>query len=220
MSINTNETSNNTFGSMQIQAFIDRLASKDAVPGGGGAAALMGAVGTALGNMVASLTIGKKKYAPVQEEVLLLQEKADKIQADFIALMDLDAKVFLPLSAAYGLPKETKEQQDYKDMVMAEALQEAALVPLRIIETCGEALEVIDRISQIGSVLALSDAGCATACVEAAIRSAALNVYINTKSMKDRALADTINQQVANYLSDFLPLSNQIYTRVKDRFTI
>ena len=105
--------------------FIEELASKAPVPGGGGASAFVGAVGVALGNMVANLTIGKKKYADVEDELIVLREKAYVLQKELLLLIEKDAKVFEPLAAAYKLPKETEEEKAYKEKVMEEVLREA-----------------------------------------------------------------------------------------------
>ena len=143
--------------------FIEALSSKAPVPGGGGAAALMGAIGTALGDMVGSLTLGKKKYADVQEDVIRLKEAAAQLEQEFLELVQADADVFEPLSRAYGLPKETEEQRRHKAEVMEKALTEAAGVPLRIMECCGRAICLVAEMEKIGSVIAISDAGCAAA---------------------------------------------------------
>ena len=114
--------------------FVEILASDAPAPGGGGAAALVGAVGTALGNMVGSLTVGKMKFADIEEEMLALKARCDGLQADLLALIAKDAEVFEPLSKAYGLPKETEEQRVYKAQVMEEATLLACSVPMEIME--------------------------------------------------------------------------------------
>lgn len=176
--------------------FVTALASNSPTPGGGGAAALVGAVGVALGNMVGSLTVGKKKYAEVEEEILTLKAKSDKLQEKLLNMAEKDAEAFTPLARAYGLPTETDEQRTKKAAIMAQALREAARAPLQIMELCIEALDVIDRFARIGSKLAVSDAGCAAVCIQAALKAACLNVLINTKSMTDREYAKKLNAHV------------------------
>ncbi|WP_034244517.1 cyclodeaminase/cyclohydrolase family protein [Lachnospira multipara] len=171
--------------SNSIDSFIEELSSKAAVPGGGGACGLVAAVGMSLGNMVMALTNGKKKYAKYQEEVEETIKRASILTKDLLECMDKDAKAFEPLSKAYALPKETREEIEYRDKVMEEALLVAAKAPLEMMELILDAMKMIDRIAQIGSRLALSDAGVGISMCNSAMEGASLNVYINTKLMKN-----------------------------------
>ncbi len=171
--------------SNSIDSFIEELSSKAAVPGGGGACGLVAAVGMSLGNMVMALTNGKKKYAKYQEEVEETIKRASILTKDLLECMDKDAKAFEPLSKAYSLPKETREEIEYRDKVMEEALLAAAKAPLEMMELILDAMKMIDRIAQIGSRLALSDAGVGISMCNSAMEGASLNVYINTKLMKN-----------------------------------
>jgi len=175
---------------LTCEEFVAVLATKEPIPGGGGTAALVGALGVALGNMVGSLTVGKKKYAEVEPEILALKARADDLQAGLLQMVEKDAQAFAPLAAAYGLPAGEE-----KDQVMEAALKAAAAAPLEIMELSVNALDVIERFAQIGSRLAVSDAGCAAACVRAAFNAASLNVRINTKLMKDRTVAREMNER-------------------------
>ncbi|MGN1004149.1 MAG: cyclodeaminase/cyclohydrolase family protein [Oscillospiraceae bacterium] len=195
--------------------FVTVLASAAPTPGGGGAAALVGAIGVALGNMVGSLTVGKKKYADVENEILDLKEKSDALQEKLLTMVEKDAQAFAPLARAYGLPVETEEQRAEKAHVMEQVLHEAALVPLQIMELCMEALDVIGRFAQIGSKLAVSDAGCAAACVRAALSSAALNVLINTKSMKNRVNAEELNARAGFMLYKGIAQADAVFESVR-----
>ena len=197
--------------------FIEALSSKAPVPGGGGAAALMGAIGTALGDMVGSLTLGKKKYADVQEDVIRLKEAAAQLEQEFLELVQADADVFEPLSRAYGLPKETEEQRRHKAEVMEKALTEAAGVPLRIMECCGRAICLVAEMEKIGSVIAISDAGCAAAGLRAALTGASLNVLIHTKSMQNRERAAQMEQAAREMLEQYVPLCDEIFQNVMTR---
>ena len=123
---------------------------------GGGASALVGAIGTALGNMVGSLTVGKKKYADVEEEMWELKKKADKLQKELLHLIERDAEVFEPLSKAYGMPRETEEEKAEKARVMEIVLKDACSVPMEIMEKCCEAIEIIVEFAAKGSTLAVS----------------------------------------------------------------
>ena len=196
-----------------VDKFLEALASSAPTPGGGGAAALCGALGIALGNMVGSLTLGKKKYADVQEDILTLNAKAEALRADFVALIDADAEAFAPLSKAYGIPKDDPMRAD----IMEAGLKRAAEPPLDTMRKCAEALDVIADYSAKGSALAISDAGCAAALCVAAMKAAALNVRINTKSMMDRDAADKMNAETYELLTKYTKLAEKIYEDVSGR---
>jgi formiminotetrahydrofolate cyclodeaminase len=195
--------------------FVTVLASKEAVPGGGGASALVGAIGTALGNMVGSLTVGKKKYADVETEIIALKKKSDALQDAFLKLIDKDAEDFEPLSKAYGLPKETPEQQTEKDRVMEAALRDATATPYEIMKKCAEAIDIIEGFAAKGSKLAISDAGVGVIFCKAALSGASLNVFINTKAMKDRSYAEKINKEADALLSKYEAKAEKIFALVK-----
>ena len=185
---------------LSCKDFIEVLAGSAPVPGGGGASAYVCAVGTALGNMVGSLTVGKKKYADVQDEIASLKAKADELQIKLLAMVEKDAEAFEPLSRAYRLPSTTEAEKAEKDMILEAALKVAAEAPLNIMELCMQSIDLVERFSEIGSKIAISDAGCAAACCKAALNAASLNVFINTKLMKDRAYADALNQRAEEML--------------------
>lgn len=197
-----------------IQDFLDVLSSKEPVPGGGGASALCGAVGNALGQMVANLTVGKKKYAEAEPEVKEHLEKMVQLQAEFTALADDDAKVFAPLAKAYSLPSETAEQKAYKAEVMETNLLAASAVPLQIMEKSMQMLTILDRLADIGSRMAVSDVGVAVQSTRAALLGAAMNVYINTKSMKDRNKAEELNNSANKMIEEGSRQADRIYDKV------
>ena len=194
--------------------FVDILASDAPAPGGGGAAALVGAIGTALGNMVGSLTVGKTKYADVESEILALKAKCDALQKELLDQVQADEEGFLPLARAYGIPKD--------DPSRAETLENATLhacaVPMRIMELCCESLDCIAVFAQKGSRLAVSDAGCAAVCVKAALQAASLNVFINTKGLQNRVVAEEMNAKVNEMLEKYGALADTIFTEVKAGF--
>ena len=198
-----------------IDKFLAELASSAPTPGGGGAAALCGALGIALGNMVGSLTLGKKKYADVQEDIQALNAEAEALRADFVTLIDADAEAFAPLSRAYSIPKDAPG----RDEIMESALLRAAEPPLEIMRKCAEALDVIADYAAKGSALAVSDAGCAAALCGAALQAAALNVRINTKSMKNRAAAEEIDAETDELLQKYSTIAQEIYKRVYGRLS-
>lgn len=193
-----------------IDKLLEALASSAPTPGGGGAAALCGALGIALGNMVGSLTLGKKKYADVQEDIAALNEKAETLRKDFVALIDADAEAFKPLSEAYGIPKDDPERAE----VMETALLKAVQPPMEIMRKCVKALEVISEYAAKGSALAISDAGCAAALARAAADAAALNVRINTKSMTDHKVANHLNVEANSLVMHCNLVAEEIYDTV------
>ena len=202
------------FAQASCTEFVTVLASNAPVPGGGGASALVGAIGTALGNMVGSLTVGKKKYADVEEEIIALKAKCDKLQADLLAQIELDAKGFEPLSKAYGIPKDNPD----RDRILEEATVVACQVPVKIMELCCEALDAIAVFAAKGSRLAVSDAGCGAVCVKAALQAASLNVFINTKTLKNRELAEEMNKKCLGMLDKYCALADEVFNTVKDGF--
>ncbi len=196
------------------RAFVQVLASDAPAPGGGGAAALVGAIGTALGNMVGSLTVGKKKYADVQEEILALKAKCDALQKELLDQVEADEVNFLPLAKAYGIPKDDPS----RDKIMEEATVIACSTPMKIMELCCEALECIAVFAAKGSRLAVSDAGCGAVCCKAALQAASLNVFINTKSLKNRQTAGELNAKANAMLDKYCPMADEIFNTVKAGF--
>ncbi|WP_425757291.1 cyclodeaminase/cyclohydrolase family protein [Ihubacter sp. rT4E-8] len=194
--------------------FVSVLASKAPVPGGGGASALVGALGTALGSMVGSLTVGKKKYAAVEEDIKGLMKQAEVLQAELLALVEKDAEVFAPLAAAYGMPKETEEEKAEKARVMELVLKDACSVPLEIMEKCCQAIDLHREFAEKGSVLAVSDAGVGVIFAKAALQGASLNVFINTGSMQDRAYAETLNEKAERMLMEYTVAADEVYAKV------
>lgn len=199
-----------------MQGFIEVLSSKAAVPGGGGACAYVAAAGMALGAMVANLTTGKKKYAQYQGEIEELLSKAEQLSKELMTYMDKDAESFEPLSKAYGLPKDTKEQQEYKEAVMEKALKEASLTPVALMEKILDALKILERLSVVGSRLAISDVGAGVQLCKAALNGASLNVFINTKLMKDTETAEELNTRTDALLIEGNELADRIYEEVVD----
>lgn len=200
-----------------IEQYLQVLSSKQPVPGGGGASALSGALGSALGLMVGNLTIGKKKYAAVEEEVKGYLERLERLQQKFIRLADEDAEVFAPLAAAYGLPSGTDEEKAYKDQVMEKNLLAASLVPLSIMETTVEMLLLLKELEQKGSVMAVSDVGVAVQFARTALTGAVMNVYINTRSMKNRDKAREMNEEASHMLTSGTAQADEIYGKVLER---
>lgn len=200
--------------SMRIQEFLDVLSSKEPVPGGGGASALAGALGNALGQMVSNLTIGKKKYALVEDEIKELAERMKGIQGQFTQLADQDAKVFAPLAKCYSLPSDTEEEKAYKAEVMEARLLDASLVPMEIMEKAAEMLEIMDILADKGSRMAVSDVGVGVQFIRTALLGAVMNVYINTKSMKNRGKAEEMNEKAERLIREGTEAVDRIYQKV------
>ena len=200
--------------SMTIQEFLDVLSSKEPVPGGGGASALAGALGNALGQMVSNLTIGKKKYALVEDEIKELAERMKGIQGQFTQLADQDAKVFAPLAKCYSLPSGTEEEKAYKAEVMEARLLDASLVPMEIMEKAAEMLEIMDILADKGSRMAVSDVGVGVQFIRTALLGAVMNVYINTKSMKNREKAEEMNEKAEHLIKEGTEAADRIYQKV------
>lgn len=204
------------FQELSCKEFIKILASKEPAPGGGGAVALTAAIGLALGNMTASLTQGKKKYADVEEEIISLKGRADALQEDLLNLIREDALAFMPLLEAYSLPKGSDEEKAYREEVLQEAYYKASKTPFAVLVKAGEAMEIISEIAKKGSPLAVSDAGTGAAIVKGALVGAALNVYVNTKAMKDRQLAEKINRESKELTEKYSVLADEIVSSVEE----
>ena len=194
--------------------FVTVLASNEPAPGGGGASALVAAVGTALGNMVGSLTVGKKKYADVEAEIIALQKKCDALQAELLDQVPADAEGFVPLAKAYGIPKDDPD----RPCIMEEATITACQVPMHIMVLCCEAIDAIEVFAEKGSRLAVSDAGCGAVIVKAALQAASLNVFINTKTLQNRTLAEEMNAKCLEMLDTYGKKADGIFETVKAGF--
>ena len=200
-----------SFAENTCAGFVQALASKLPIPGGGGASALVGAIGMALGSMVGNLTIGKKKYVGVEPDIVAIMDKATALQEDLLRLMDEDAAAFEPLSKAYGIPKDDPN----RERVMEDALKLACTAPMDIMRLCARAIELQGEFSEKGNKLALSDAGAGVLFCKAALQGASLNVFINTQSMKDREFASSIDKEAEALLGKYNAMADDIYFSVR-----
>ncbi len=194
--------------------FLDALASKAPVPGGGGASALVGALGAALCTMVGNYTVGKKKYAQVEENVKNLMAKAEDLRARLLALVDADAAAFEPLSRAYAIPKEDPGRAQ----VMEACLRDAAAPPMEILRLSCQAIDLHREMLEKGSVMMLSDVGTGVLFCRSALEGAALNVKVNTKSMADRAYAQAMNDEADALVERYGAIAQTVYEAVMGRF--
>jgi formiminotetrahydrofolate cyclodeaminase len=163
--------------------------------------------------MVGSLTVGKKKYADVEADIIKLKEKSDELQAELLRLVDEDAVAFEPLSKAYGIPKDDPN----REKIMEDALRVATATPMDIMRACAKAIDVIKEFAEKGSVLALSDAGVGAVFCKAGIQGASLNVFINTKYMADRDYAANVEKEADYLLDTYVALADEIFKSVVKR---
>lgn len=195
--------------------FTNVLSSKAAVPGGGGAAALVGGLGAALGGMVCNLTIGKKKYAQYEEEVKEILRKTEELQEDLLKMIDEDAENFLPLSKAYGLPKNTEEERAEKERVLQEALKIACEVPIKIVRTSYEAIKLHEALVDKASKLAISDVGVGVQCLRSALISGQLNVIINISMIKDDDYVKRVKEETDTLVAEGTKIADEVYKKVE-----
>ena len=193
-----------------MKQFLENLSSKEPVPGGGGASALIGAISCALCSMVANLTTGKKKYAQYQNRIDELLPILEQLRTDLLLDIQKDADAFYPLSQAYSLDKNTP---DY-DKIMEEALLTASNAPMKIVEDVNRLIPILEELEQIGSRLAVSDVAVAAAACSAALKGAVMNIYINTKSMKNRETAEAMNKRAKELSKDGVKRCDKVYEKI------
>ena len=203
----------NTYTDKSCREFSEWLASKSPVPGGGGASALAGALGVSLCAMVANYTIGKPKYASVEADVTAIRNQADELRAKLLQLMDADARAFLALSEAYAMPK-TDATRTAK---LETATLNACEAPIAMIDACCQALELLSRILEKGNRMLVSDTGCGATLCKAALESASMNVYVNTKTLQDRDRATQINEMVSARVKKYGLMADRIIQSVHEK---
>ena len=196
---------------LSLNEFTNQLSSAAPVPGGGGASALMGAVSASLCSMVGNLTSGKKKYAEHQQDIERIIADAVRLNEDMLALIEKDAEAFEPLAKAYSIPKEDPGRDD----ILEKALYEAALAPLEIVKKSAEVSALINELTVKGSRLAISDVGVAASACVACAKGASMNVYINTKLMKNREVAADLNKQTLSLVDEVVKACDSAYEEVK-----
>lgn len=194
--------------------FVGALAAKEPVPGGGGAAALGGAIGMALSTMVGNFTVGKKKYADVEAEVKELMDKGNQIQEELLGLVAKDAQVFEPLSRAYGLPAGTDEEKKIKEETLEWESKNACAVPMEIIRNAYEGIKIHQRMGEIGSRLLISDVGCGVVFLRAALISGKLNVVINLNTIKDVEFVTKTREEMNRLVDEGIKIADEVYEKV------
>lgn len=192
--------------------FIQSLSSAAPVPGGGGASALIGSIGAALCSMAARLTSGKKRYALYQADIEEALQRSDASMHQLMKLAQKDAEAFEPLARAYGIPKNDPN----REAVLESALVRACAAPLEMLEEIDKLSDVLDVLAAKCSRLTVSDVGVAAAALRAAAEGAALNVYINTKGMRNRPDAPEMNRKAAAFIECIVPKCESVYSRVRE----
>ena len=198
---------------LSCRSFTAELAAKKSVPGGGGAAALAGALGIALCSMAGQFTVGKKAYADVEEDILRMLQEAEDIQEHLLALVEEDATSFEPLARAYKIPKDDPTRKD----AIAEATRGACRVPFRIMEEAARAIRVLEEMERKGSAFMVSDAGCGASLCASALEAARLTVLVNTVELKGDPLAEELDRKADDMLADCLPRAQAIVQSVSTR---
>jgi methenyltetrahydrofolate cyclohydrolase len=200
-----------------IEQFLEGLASKSATPGGGSAAALMGAQGAALVSMVCQLTIGKPKFADVETEMKNVLDKSETLRGQLTGLIKADIDVFDKLMSKYALPKETDAEKALRSTAIQEILKEATDVPLQCVRACEEVIQLSKVAAEKGNPGVVTDAGAAVMAAYGALKSSALNVYINASNLKDKTYAEAKLTGLAQITKDIDLVVEGIYQTVKER---
>ena len=192
------------------ERFSELLAEKLPTPGGGGAAAYVGALSAALCSMVGNFTLGKKKYAEFEEDVKEILLKAERLRLRLLSLVDEDAQAFSPLAEAYALPKDAPG----RDEILEKALLNACEAPLEMMRRCAEVVDLLEEMLTKGSRLLISDVGCGALMARAAIESAAVNVFVNTRLLKDTDKAKAIEAKADEILGSYCPKASEVAASV------
>lgn len=200
-----------------VEPFLEALASRSATPGGGSAAAIIGAMGASLVSMVCNLTIGKKKYAEVEDEMKDILAKAEALRVKLTAMIEDDVKAFDAVMGAYGMAKETDAEKEVREKAIQAALKQATEVPLRCCQAAREVIDLAATASDKGNLNVISDAGVAVLAAYAALRSAALNVFINTRMITDKPFAEAKLKELEALLARAESATENAYGVVKEK---
>ncbi len=203
-----------SFVELPCNEFVQQLSSGAPIPGGGGAAALAGSVGAALAGMVGNLTVGKKKYAAHEPEVIALMKRAKSIEKRMLEMVDEDAELFLPLSEAYRLKSGTEEDARHKSSMLENALKDACMVPFQIVQSALEGIQIHDELTDKCSSLAISDIGVGVQCLRSALVGGHLNILINLQLIKDQEFVADMSKDAELALNTGIQLADSVYDRV------
>ena len=203
----------------KVTTFLDELASSSPAPGGGSVAALSGALGAALTSMVCNLTIGKKKYADVQGEMINVARQSEQLRQTFTRLIDRDTVAFNKVMEAFGLPKDTEDQKALRSAAIEAATKEAALVPLEVMKHVIDALSLAKVAAEKGNVNSLSDAGVSALMLHAAAEGASLNVQINLGGIKDTEFVGWKSEEVLSLLKTSKMKTEEVMSIVRRKIS-
>ncbi len=206
-----------TITETSIDDFLAHLASKDPTPGGGSAAAIMGAMGAALISMVCNVSFGKKGYEAAEPELREVCAQCEALRKRLTGMVAEDVSAFGELMAAYKLPKETDEEKQRRSHAIQASLKRATEVPLACARDCAEVIRLSRRAGEHGYLGVISDAGVGASAAYAAARSAALNVYINVPSLKDRAFAERALAELDGIMTSCTAESEAVYALVREK---
>lgn len=195
------------------ESFAEALAAKEPVPGGGGAAALTGALGVALCSMVGNYTKGKKTYAAVEDDVRRMLAEARDVRLRLLRLVQEDAHAFRPLSRAYAIPRDNP----LRAQILEEATKGACAAPLEMMRQVAKAIALLEEMGEKGSRMLVSDVGCGALLCRAAMEAASLNVFVNTKTLQDRDFAERTEAECDALLDEYVPRAEAVAQRATDR---
>ena len=205
------------YSELSAADFVTQLASKAPVPGGGGAAALIGSMGAALGNMVVNLTSGKKKYAAYEEDLQRILLELTKLQTALLNYIDEDAVAFYPLSQAYGIKANTDGEKQQKQIILQKALKEASVVPMKIVRACFRGLEIQEELSVKGSTLAISDVACGVQALRTGLLAGRVNVMINLGMIKDQEFVSETKSELDDLTIRGVSLADRIFAEIENK---
>ncbi len=195
---------------LTVTGFLNETASNTPAPGGGSVSALAASLGTALISMVCRLTVGKKKYAQVEDAMKKSLQRAEELRTQCTALIDEDTAAFNKVMAAFGLPKETEEQKERRSEEIQKATRSATLVPMKLMGLCGEALELVKVVASDGNQNSIPDAGVAALMLQAACEGAALNIRANLAGLQDAAFIEHARAEAQSFLEKTAASSRRI----------
>lgn len=202
-----------------LQTFLDELASPSPAPGGGSVAALAGALGAALTSMVCHLTIGKKKYADVEETMKAILKESEELRSRFTLLIDKDTEAFNKVMEAFTLPKDSEAQRSLREAAIASATKEATLIPLEVMKHCIDGLALALKVARNGNKNSVSDAGVSALMLQAACESAALNVKINLNALTDMEFVHWKRDEAESILRTARTMAEEVHTIVDQALT-
>ena len=200
---------------LTLKQFSEVVSSKDPTPGGGGVSAAVGALAASLGEMVTNLTFGKKKYLEYTFELTDIRKELEILRINLLGCINKDAQAFEPLAKVYALPKDSEGYEEK----MEECLRKAAEPPFLILKYAARIIELDERLGQIGSKLAVSDAATSVMLAHGVLYAAYVNVLVNTHLMKDRDQADYLNEESVKILDEYSVMALNIYDDICKRLT-